>query len=91
MAVNTDGAVKGVPGRAACAEAFRSEHGSWQGGFKQNLGVCTALEAEFWAIHNGLTLAWDRGRRKIEVQTDSKVAVTSIQRGQGGLFASKIL
>ncbi|MBA0775860.1 hypothetical protein Gotri_010959, partial [Gossypium trilobum] len=43
------------------------------------LGICSALEAELWAIFNGLTLILDWGHDKVFMSTDSMETVHAIQ------------
>ncbi|MBA0624278.1 hypothetical protein Godav_009666, partial [Gossypium davidsonii] len=42
-------------------------------------GICSALEAELWAIFNGLTLILDWGHDKVLMSTDSMEIVHVIQ------------
>ncbi|KAI5332138.1 hypothetical protein L3X38_022266 [Prunus dulcis] len=50
--------------------------GAWLKGYSMNLGIGSVLEAELWDIFWGLSLAWDSGFRTVEVESDSKFAVT---------------
>lgn len=47
----------------------------WRGGFTINIGACPAVEAELWAVIQGLKLAWDKGFRKVRLEVDSLVVV----------------
>lgn len=46
-----------------------------------NLGACTVLGAELWAILHGLKLVWQHGYRRIVISSDSKQAVDLILKG----------
>ncbi|CAN1147970.1 Putative ribonuclease H protein At1g65750 [Linum perenne] len=41
-----------------------------------NLGMCTITRAEIRGAITGLELAWDYGFRRVELQLDSKVAIS---------------
>uniref|UniRef100_A0A2C9UXN9 Uncharacterized protein n=1 Tax=Manihot esculenta TaxID=3983 RepID=A0A2C9UXN9_MANES len=45
-------------------------------------GVCGLLEAELWSILSALRIVWDRGWRKVLIQTDCSVAMDIIS-GRG--------
>ncbi|CAN1806610.1 Putative ribonuclease H protein At1g65750 [Linum perenne] len=51
--------------------------------FCANIGDCSITRAELRAIVEGLKLAWSLGLRKVAVQTDSRAAVSILQRGIG--------
>ncbi|KAE8711420.1 putative short-chain dehydrogenase [Hibiscus syriacus] len=50
----------------------------WLVGFHQNIGRCSAFQAEFWALFDGLTLAWNRGIKDVEAELDNKEAVDTL-------------
>ena len=41
-------------------------------GFSRNIGHTTSVMAEFWALHDGLTLAYQMGLPCLEVELDAK-------------------
>ena len=49
--------------------------GSWIGGFARNIGICSSVTAELWAIYVGLHMTWDKGFRKVVLESDSRVVV----------------
>ncbi|PKI69881.1 hypothetical protein CRG98_009756 [Punica granatum] len=55
----TDGSVLGNPGRAG--RVLRNDYGHWIRGFSQFIGTTNSLEAEFWAIREGLVMARNLG------------------------------
>ncbi|KAE8672002.1 hypothetical protein F3Y22_tig00111877pilonHSYRG00338 [Hibiscus syriacus] len=75
MIQHADGAVGGQMKMAAAAGVLRDDQGRWISGFARSLGICLALSAELWAIHDSLSLAWNLGFRRIEMETDCAMAV----------------
>eukprot|EP00258_Populus_trichocarpa_P027694 XP_024443713.1 uncharacterized protein LOC112324533 [Populus trichocarpa] len=73
--LNVDGCSKGNPGVAGAGGVIRDHLGVWIGGFARNIGICSSVNAELWAVYVGLQLAWDRGFRKVDLESDSKVVV----------------
>lgn len=57
---NTDGAVLGNPGQAACAGIFRNINGESLGWFAANLGISNALYAEIMGVILAIEAAIDR-------------------------------
>ncbi|WCJ37652.1 Polynucleotidyl transferase ribonuclease H-like superfamily protein [Euphorbia peplus] len=78
--LNTDGAVKGGQFRASVGGLIRDSQGTWIQGFARNIGICSVLRAELWGIYDGLTLAWNLGYRKVQVEVDSKLCVDLLTR-----------
>ncbi|XVF06929.1 hypothetical protein REPUB_Repub06bG0093400 [Reevesia pubescens] len=76
--MNVDGSARGHPGSAASGGVIRNAHGDWLGGFTHRVGISYILTAELWAIFHGLQLCWDRGYRKIELESDSLVAIQKL-------------
>ena len=70
-----DGCSKGNPGIAGAGGVLRDQMGSWIRGFARNIGICSSVTAELWAIYEGLLLTWDKGFRKVVLESDSRVAV----------------
>ncbi|XP_061355349.1 uncharacterized protein LOC133299869 [Gastrolobium bilobum] len=79
--LNTDGAAKGSPGVAACGGLCRGSDGQWLGGFAYHVGIVSAFTAELWGILKGLEFTWNKGFRKIIIESDSTSVIT--------LFTSK--
>ncbi|KAK1401000.1 hypothetical protein POM88_000605 [Heracleum sosnowskyi] len=72
LKMNTDASCKGNPGKASYGGIIRDESGGWVKGFHGKLpGLYTPLEAEAWAIIQGLNLVKKFGFRKVLVETDS--------------------
>ncbi|KAK9046621.1 hypothetical protein V6N11_052506 [Hibiscus sabdariffa] len=55
---NVDASVISTDGSAALWGVFRDEDGTWLYGFARNIGCCSVLFAELWAIHDCLSKAW---------------------------------
>ncbi|XVE77975.1 hypothetical protein DITRI_Ditri13aG0107100 [Diplodiscus trichospermus] len=77
--LNTDGAWDKINNIASAGGVIRNSHGDWVFGFAMNIGPCGITDAELWGIHQGLILAWERGFRKVEVETDCLTALQAIQ------------
>lgn len=73
--LNVDGCSKGNPGMAGAGGAIRDNMGSWIGGFARNIGICSSVTAELWAIYIGLQLVWAKGFRKVLLESDSRFAL----------------
>ncbi|CAN1187955.1 Putative ribonuclease H protein At1g65750 [Linum perenne] len=71
VTINTDGAVNLGTGRAATGGLIRNEFGHCLAVFTMNIGCCTINRAELRGVITGLCAAWDRGFRKVQLQTDS--------------------
>ncbi|XP_057418881.1 uncharacterized protein LOC130713097 [Lotus japonicus] len=70
--------VRDVPSRGGLGGCFRSTEGKWMGGFFGYRDDACILHLELLGIHQGLTLAWERGYRVVECQSDSLDAVNLI-------------
>ncbi|KAL4334394.1 hypothetical protein GQ457_07G013410 [Hibiscus cannabinus] len=69
--LNTDGSCRLGSRLASCGGVLRSDSGSWVCGFSRFVGRCTALEAEFWGVLEGLRLAWSRQVAALVLEVDS--------------------
>ena len=83
--LNIDGCSKGNPGLAGAGGVIRDHMGNWIGGFARNIGICSSVTAELWAVHDGLQLTWNTGIRRVVLESDSKVVVKLIKNGSGGV------
>ncbi|GLT67725.1 hypothetical protein SLA2020_400120 [Shorea laevis] len=77
--INVDGSTRGTPGESAAGGLCRDSNGDWIFGFTQHLGMGYAIRAELFAIWKGLTLAWEKGYRKVIIETDSLLAKQKLQ------------
>ena len=48
--LNVDGCSKGNPGTTGVGGVIRDHMGSWIGGFARNIGFCSSVTAELWAM-----------------------------------------
>lgn len=55
--INTDGAAKGNPELASAGCVQQEAQGRWILIAVRNLGITTSVNAELWAIYQGLSLA----------------------------------
>ncbi|KAE8714163.1 LRR receptor-like serine/threonine-protein kinase EFR-like [Hibiscus syriacus] len=58
---NIDVAVDLRTAEAKAGGLIRDCNGQWLGGFHRNIGLCSAFQAELWALLDGLKLAWTDG------------------------------
>lgn len=77
---NADGAVSN-DGISAAGGAIRDPNGVWAGGFCHRIGSCPVVMAEIWGIIGCLQVAWKLGYRRIEVETDSQLALALVTQG----------
>ncbi|CAI0559343.1 unnamed protein product, partial [Linum tenue] len=73
--LNTDGSVISTPESTAAGGVIRDEEGLLLRAFTMNLGGGSITKAEIAGITDGLQIAWDLGLKKVQVQTDSKIAM----------------
>ncbi|CAN1137163.1 Putative ribonuclease H protein At1g65750, partial [Linum perenne] len=78
--LNSDGSLFTHPNRAAAGGLIRDHEGRLISAFAANLGVCSIMRAELRGIVEGMRLAWDRGIRKLCIQSDSKAAVSILSK-----------
>ncbi|KAL4362541.1 hypothetical protein GQ457_04G033940 [Hibiscus cannabinus] len=80
--VNVDGARRKGDGVIACGGVVRDDDGGWRGGFSRLIGIGSVIEAELWAIYDGLNFAWDLGFRRVMVESDSQNAIRLVSDGK---------
>lgn len=68
--LNTDGAAKST-GASSAGGLIRDHNGNWLAGFCMNIGSCSVMVAEFWGLLQGLSIAWEKGIRWLNVEVDS--------------------
>ena len=56
--LNTDGASFGNPGKVGGGGVIRDHGGTWIRGFSCNISYTTSIIVEFWALRDGLNLAY---------------------------------
>ncbi|KAK4274299.1 hypothetical protein QN277_017543 [Acacia crassicarpa] len=89
--VSVDGAVARSSGKAGCGGVIRNHRGEWLIGFNQNLGMAGVVESEEWAILMGLRMAWEKGFRKVILETDSKIMIDRLRIGREDINCSLVL
>lgn len=78
---NTDGSVCGQDMLAGCGGVCRDSNSRWLFGFARNIGTSNVLWFELWAIFTIVPMVWNRGYRRVIVESDSLVAVNLINSG----------
>ncbi|CAI0410259.1 unnamed protein product [Linum tenue] len=76
--VNVDGSRYEANCSTAIGGVLRDCCGNWIAGFANSFGFTTIVTAEVRAIRDGLSLAQLLGYKKVEVESDSQVAVQLI-------------
>ncbi|KAF7838057.1 putative ribonuclease H protein [Senna tora] len=69
----------GTTSRTACGGVARDYLGNFLASFTKYLGDCSVLQAELYAIANGLEVAWSLGFRKVVIESDSLTAVNLLK------------
>ena len=77
--LNVDGAVDLRRKTSSCGGIVRNRDGLVLGGFTCNIGYCSVIETELWAIYHGLNYAWDSGIRNLILESDSANAVKLVK------------
>lgn len=69
--INFDGTIDHAASKASCGGIIRDHTGSWLGGFTNNLGYCSPVQAEVWALLRSIQLATQMGFKKVIFEGDS--------------------
>ncbi|KAF7804220.1 putative ribonuclease H protein At1g65750 family [Senna tora] len=70
-------------GSASCGGLARDEYGRFICGFNRHLGSCNTLHAELWGILKGLEMARYLELRKVQLESDSLLAIKLIKDPPG--------
>ncbi|KAK8581429.1 hypothetical protein V6N13_144455 [Hibiscus sabdariffa] len=73
--LNVDRARDHSLGFASCGGLIRDHNGQWLRGFARSLGVCSPIEVELWAVHEGLVQACVLGLKRIVLEVDGTLVV----------------
>ncbi|CAN1120234.1 Putative ribonuclease H protein At1g65750, partial [Linum perenne] len=73
--LNTDGSLHTASKSSAARGLIRDDQGRFITAFASKHGTCSIVRAEMWGVVEGLMLAWDKGIRKLKLQSDSTLAV----------------
>ncbi|KAK4263275.1 hypothetical protein QN277_028711 [Acacia crassicarpa] len=79
VSLNCDGSRKLNSLSAGAGSVLRDHEGRWLGGCCRKIGRCTSLQAELWALLDGLDLAWNLGFRDVFVQVDCLTALSLVR------------
>lgn len=77
--LNCDGGYDSRLKLASAGGVLRNSTGAWIMGFSQTLDICSAWEAEVWAVHTGLSLALSTGVVKLHLESDSWEVIQALQ------------
>ena len=76
--LNTDGLALGCPGPAGGGGLISDDHGKWVKGFLRRIGKVSSLEAELWAIRDGLTLCTHLQIQDLLIELDAKAVISLV-------------
>ncbi|KAJ1418600.1 Ribonuclease H-like superfamily [Sesbania bispinosa] len=79
--LNVDGSWFPHLNRMGAGGVLSDDSSAWLLGFSAFLGPESAMEAELWAICEGLHLAWSHGYRSVVVESDASEVVAHIFQG----------
>lgn len=65
---------------ASIGSVVREANGVWLTKFATNVGVCSIINVEYWAILNGLSICWKRCWRDVIVETADIFIIQMITR-----------
>ncbi|KAF7806607.1 putative ribonuclease H protein At1g65750 family [Senna tora] len=90
--INVDGSCKEDGyGPASCGGLARDEHGVFICGFSAYLGVCSTIHAELWGMLKGLEMAWSLELKKVQLESDSRLAIELIEDPPGEAHPNQAL
>ncbi|CAN1808121.1 Putative ribonuclease H protein At1g65750, partial [Linum perenne] len=81
--LNSDGSLHLQNNRAAAGGLVRDSGGNLITSYVINLGSCSIMRAELRGIIEGMKIAWDKGVRRLCIQTDSQAAVSLLCSTEG--------
>ncbi|MBA0799343.1 hypothetical protein Gohar_009864 [Gossypium harknessii] len=79
--VDVDGSVARQISKVAIGEAMRGSSGGCLVGLKMTVGLLGILQVEVKAILEGIELAWNRGFREVELESDNTMLIEFIRNG----------
>ncbi|CAN1152718.1 Putative ribonuclease H protein At1g65750, partial [Linum perenne] len=81
--LNSDGSLLSQNNRAAAGGLVRDFEGNLITSYVINLGPCSIMRAELRGIIEGMKIVWDRGVRRLCIQTDSQAAISLLSSKEG--------
>ncbi|KAK8601216.1 hypothetical protein V6N12_051057 [Hibiscus sabdariffa] len=82
--LNVDGVVSMPLYDGRIGGLVRSNDGDWIVGFVKVIGRSDVLQAELWALFEGMSLAWEYGFHRLLVRSDSKQAMELVNSPLSG-------
>lgn len=86
--LNTDASVNNVTNQAIVRCLDSNSYGEWIRDFAQNIGCASVLATEFQGILKGLTLCWNEGWRRVDVESNSILVIKLIS--DNGVVANQL-
>ncbi|CAN1821557.1 Putative ribonuclease H protein At1g65750, partial [Linum perenne] len=77
--LNSDGSLYAQDRRVATCGIIRDCEGKLISSYAVNLGSCSIMRAELRGILDGMRVVWDKGIRKLCIQTDSRAVVAMLE------------
>jgi len=81
--LNSDGSSLGNPGRVGGGGLIRDDKGDWIKGYVRNIGHNTSIDAELWAVRDGLGLCSALKLPTVIIELDAKLIVDLLQKEDG--------
>ncbi|KAK8554229.1 hypothetical protein V6N12_031198 [Hibiscus sabdariffa] len=88
---NVDASVHTSTGQAAIGGLLRDDCGDWVVGFTRPVGRCSVLVAELWTLHDMLHCAWNRGFRKVLIESDCLEVIRILQQTSPSLSSTGLV
>ncbi|KAK8486596.1 hypothetical protein V6N11_068290 [Hibiscus sabdariffa] len=88
---NVDASVLSTAGSASLGGVFRNEDGSWHYGFTRNIGHCSVLFAELWALHDCLSKAWSLNFRRLVIETDCMEVIRILKHSSNTRIGNNLI
>ncbi|CAN1148968.1 Putative ribonuclease H protein At1g65750 [Linum perenne] len=90
--MNSDGSLYRNPSSSAAGGVIRDNNARFVTTFAANLGVCSITRVELRGILEGMKLTWNKGIKKLMIQSDSKatIGMLSTRRSKNNQHASLI-
>ncbi|PPR83631.1 hypothetical protein GOBAR_AA37080 [Gossypium barbadense] len=79
--VNADGSMSRSNSKVSVGGAMRGPIGGWLVGFKMVIGINDIFQIEARVILEGLKLAWNKGFKRVELESDNTMLIETIWSG----------
>ncbi|KAL4290899.1 hypothetical protein GQ457_14G017950 [Hibiscus cannabinus] len=89
--VNVDASVNIADGKAAIGCLFLNDQGSWINFFVRDVGRCSVLIVELWAVQDGLAQAWTLGFRRVVIDSDCLEVIKILKQSYHALIGNNLV